>query len=299
KMLYDQAMHLWVYSWAHKVLGKPEYKAVAEKIIKCLEETFETDGLFCSAHDADTAHKEGETYLWPFDEVRKALDKDELKEFLNVYEVTENGNFEGKNHLLKKENTFLPEMENKLLEIRKKREQPFVDRKIVTSWNALAGIGLLMAYRHAGIGRAKGKAEAVLDSLLKSHYAGGRLFRSSLEGALQRNEFLEDCAAVLLLAAYLFEETGKRKELVEELYRRMEEFHTGGRWLEGMNEDFMQVPAQAFDHPIPSCMALAEMAELKACMLLGKGHKALNYRRPLAGDFHNLAALLSRVERKG
>src|SRR3989338_2767341 len=40
KMLYDQAMLLWVYSLAYKILKKQEYKVIAEKIISCLEETY-------------------------------------------------------------------------------------------------------------------------------------------------------------------------------------------------------------------------------------------------------------------
>ena len=64
KMLYDQAMHLWVYSAAYHRYKKSEYKAVAEKILQCLAETFEEDGLYYSAHDADTNHEEGLTHLW-------------------------------------------------------------------------------------------------------------------------------------------------------------------------------------------------------------------------------------------
>ncbi len=61
KMLYDQAMMLWVYSVAYKILRKPEYKTVVEKIRECLEETY-ADGLYYAAHDADTDHNEGDTY---------------------------------------------------------------------------------------------------------------------------------------------------------------------------------------------------------------------------------------------
>ncbi len=63
KMLYDQAMLLWVYSVAYKVLEKEKYKEIVEHIMNCLEETFEEGGLFYSAHDADTNHEEGATYL--------------------------------------------------------------------------------------------------------------------------------------------------------------------------------------------------------------------------------------------
>src|SRR3989344_5932399 len=63
KMLYDQAMLLWVYSIAYKVFKKPGYKIILEKIIECLEDTY-YGGLYYTAHDADTDHQEGGTYLW-------------------------------------------------------------------------------------------------------------------------------------------------------------------------------------------------------------------------------------------
>lgn len=148
KMLYDQAMLLWNYSLAYDVFGKKEYAQVARGIVKCLKETYLEDGLFVSAHDADTDHVEGETYLWTERELKKLLNKKELKAFLDHYEITKKGNFEGKNHLIRKKTGYGKEIsaiEEKLLEVRRKRVQPFTDRKKVTSWNALAGIGLLMA----------------------------------------------------------------------------------------------------------------------------------------------------------
>ena len=83
-MLYDQAMMLWVYSVAYKILRKPEYKTVVEKIRECLEETY-ADGLYYAAHDADTDHNEGDTYLWDQEELKKQLSTSEYKQFMDVY----------------------------------------------------------------------------------------------------------------------------------------------------------------------------------------------------------------------
>ncbi len=43
KMLYDQAMALWCFALAHRVLGDEAHKAMAAGIIRCLEETFALD----------------------------------------------------------------------------------------------------------------------------------------------------------------------------------------------------------------------------------------------------------------
>ena len=153
-------MLLWVYSLGYKVLKKQEYKLIVEKIITCLEETYEKDGLFYAAHDADTDHEEGKTYLWTREELQKVLTKQEFEKFAKLYEITDKGNFEGNNHLVKNKLMFLPEIEHKLLQVRKKRKQPFTDKKIVTNWNALIGIGLLIAGR-------KEKAKKIIYQLIE------------------------------------------------------------------------------------------------------------------------------------
>ena len=145
KMLYDQAMLLWIYSNAYKVLKKESYKVIIDKIVNCLKDTFQDDDLYYSAIDADTNHEEGKTYVWDEKEIEKNLYEGEYEKFSSVYALE--NNFEDKIHLIKKKEGFIPEVEKKLLEIRKKREQPFTDRKIITSWNALTGIALIHAFR--------------------------------------------------------------------------------------------------------------------------------------------------------
>ncbi len=79
KMLYDQAMALWSYSLGYRVTGKDHYRTMAEKTVKSLGETFEHDGLFTSAFNADTDHKEGMTYLWSESELESVLEPSELR----------------------------------------------------------------------------------------------------------------------------------------------------------------------------------------------------------------------------
>lgn len=287
KMLYDQALLLWVYSAAYKVLKKEHYKIVAEKIIQCLDETFEEEkGLLYSGHDADTEHKEGATYLWQYHELQQILSP-EFSQFSEVYALSETGNFEGKNHLLKKKDIFLPALEKKLLVVRKKRKQPFVDQKIITSWNALAGIGLVMAWRCVGNKKALEKAEKLFLALLKNHYKGKKLAHSSLDNCLQEQEFLEDSASLLLLATYLYEEGASQKEIIEEFLQKVKKFQNV-YWVESKNPDFMEIPAQEYDHPTPSSISLAECAVLRAEIILGKEYGPDAYKQALSHDFFNL-----------
>ena len=64
---------LWQYALAYHVLKKEEYKIAVDKIVRCLDETFEPDGLYVSGHDADTDHVEGATYLWTYKEIAGIL----------------------------------------------------------------------------------------------------------------------------------------------------------------------------------------------------------------------------------
>lgn len=290
KMLYDQAMLLWVYSAAYKLLKKTEYKRIAEKIISCLEETFE-ERLFYSAHDADTDHKEGATYTWSKKELKEALTRKEFSQFIKVYSVSDQGNFEGKNHLLKSHNVFLDEIENKLLKIRKKRKQPFIDKKFITSLNALTGIALLMAYRFIGNKKALDKAKNLFERLLQKHLIDGRVYHSSIGNKVQKQEFLEDYASMLLFATYMHEETGQHRKLIESLYSKLRGFYKDV-WYETRDNDFIDIPAQMFDHPTPSSVSLAEYAILRTKIFLGKEFMPNEYKEPLNYDFFNISVFV-------
>lgn len=288
KMLYDQAMLLWVYSMAYKVLRKPEYRTIVEKLVVCLDDTY-ADGLYFAAHDADTDYQEGATYLWDKEELHRRLTRPQYKQFIELYEIEKN--FEGKVHLIKKKNSFLPEIEEKLLRIRKKRKQPFIDRKLLTSWNAFIGIGFMLAYRSLDVHALKAKAVWLFKKILERHYRKGVLYHSSYEGSLQEGEFLEDCAAMLLYATYVYEETGKYKEIIEQLYRKLGTFYVQ-HWIESKSNDFIETPAQTFDHPLPSSTSLAEMAQLRASIILGKEYAPVDYKQPLQHDFFNLMVFI-------
>ncbi|MBI2583704.1 MAG: thioredoxin domain-containing protein [Candidatus Aenigmarchaeota archaeon] len=292
KMLYDQALCLWSYSAAYKVLGKEEYKFIAERIIKCLEETFDNgEGLFYSAHDADTEHEEGKTYLWTKEELEKIIDRIEMESFKDLYLMEEN--FEGKMHLIKKRLSFLPQTEERLLQARKKRKQPFTDRKIITSWNCLAGIALLLAHRYAGIIKGKEKAERIFEKIMERHYLDEKLMHSSLDERKQNEEFLEDYASLLLFATYLHEEDASREDIIKKLLKKTMEFKNS-RWIENKTRDFSAIPARTLDHPVPSSVSLAELALLRAKIILRESYAQEEYRHSLERDFYNLFAFITR-----
>ncbi len=292
KMLYDQAMMLWVYSWGLAVLKREEYREVIAGLLRCLEETFRRGGLYISAHDADTHHREGATYTWTLAELERLLEPPELERLRRAYDIREAGNFEEANHLVRLPGAAPAGVEEKLLRLRRQRTQPFADHKIITSWNALAGVGLVMAWRATGDAALRERARGVLDGLLQLHRRpDGGIAHSSLDGVVQAQGFLEDAAALLLLATCLHEERDGRAELLRELRPIVLRFRGDG-WNEAAENDFRPVAATGFDHPIPSSAALAEMALLRTALLLGEEPPPVAAGAP-GREFGALAAFIA------
>ncbi|MFQ5492783.1 MAG: thioredoxin domain-containing protein [Candidatus Dojkabacteria bacterium] len=305
KMLYDQAMLLWTYSIAYKLFEREEDKIVAEKILKNLEETFEDDGLYFAGHDADTEHEEGATYLWTVEEIKEILSEKEFEGFSKLYDI-EDGEFEGKMHLVKTKNKQLDDIESKLLVVRKKRKQPFVDKKKITGWNSLLGCALIACSRYCGNENALEKAKIIAEKLFETNVKDETVFRSSIDGVVQKQSFLEDYAALALLLTYLYEEEDIYKEELREIGEKLQKFNTDGRWHMSLNSELGRIVAEEDDHPQPSAVSLAVLAEFRSEILLrdDKGGEGSNkteessdvtdFKPPFAGDFYNIVVLLAR-----
>lgn len=293
KMLYDQAMALWVYSLAFRVLGNISYKAMAEDIIRCLFDSFSEKGFFISAHDADTGHEEGGTYLWSYNELEQVLTPGEFAAFLSVYVIEKEGNFEGKNHLIKKSQKFLPEIERKLLSIRKARRQPSKDSKILCGINALTAVAFIQAGRNLDNPELEEKGAELVQNILREFWDDRKLGHSLSNGVTQNQSFLFDAAALLLAITMLYENDKAWGELMDKMLSYVNSFRDNDRWIESRAEDFPIVEGSLFDHPVPSGISLAVMGISRASILTTDKSDPLEYRQPLQADFYNIACMLS------
>lgn len=152
KMLYDNALLILAYCKAYQITKKRIYCDVAEKTaIYVLREMTSPEGGFYSAQDADSEGVEGKYYLLEPSEIVGVLGEIAGKEFNEYFDITEEGNFEGKNipNLLQSKsaresiNAYLPTV----YEYRKKRYSLHLDDKILTSWNALMIAAMCCLYR--------------------------------------------------------------------------------------------------------------------------------------------------------
>ena len=166
KMLYDNALLVSVISEAYQLTGHERYREVISETIGFVQrELTDASGGFYSALDADSEGEEGKFYVWNKNEVIKVLGED-AELFCAYYDITEKGNWEGKNILRVKTtseefaknqkidpvklNSLLGKSKEKLLEKRSERARPSLDDKIILGWNALMNSALSKAFAATG-----------------------------------------------------------------------------------------------------------------------------------------------------
>jgi uncharacterized protein YyaL (SSP411 family) len=156
KMLYDNALIIISLSEAYQLTQKPRYaKAIRETIDFIQNELSASKAGFYSALDADSEGEEGKFYTWQKNEILSVLGV-EAEAFCAFYDVTEGGNWEGRNilRILDPENLISPEKERKwkqkLMVYRSRRTRPQLDDKILLGWNALMITALCKAFGALG-----------------------------------------------------------------------------------------------------------------------------------------------------
>src|SRR5687768_10819900 len=100
KMLYDNALLARVYLQAWQATGDADFRRVVEEVLRYVQREMRSpEGGFYSAQDADSEGEEGRFYVWTPEEVDALLGAEDGALFRAYYDVTEAGNFEGKNIL--------------------------------------------------------------------------------------------------------------------------------------------------------------------------------------------------------
>ena len=280
KMLYDQAMAITSYAEAYQSTGDRFYSnVVAEIYAFLLREMKDLDGGFYSAIDADSGAGEGRYYLWSYQELLGVLGEDS-EAFCNVFNCTPDGNFvdeatgrsAGLNVLytvselalndnageMGQNNEIVNRGRKKLLEARKGRDQPGIDRKIVTELNALMITALSRAYRATGlkeyIDTAVGTADFLLRRMVRED---GSLQHQFIRGIASGDGMLNDYAYLVEAFLELFSVTGERRFLDSAI--RVNEklialFHDGdgGFFTSPYKTDIPVRMKEAYDAPLPS-----------------------------------------------
>ncbi|MCH1542341.1 MAG: thioredoxin domain-containing protein [Alphaproteobacteria bacterium] len=152
KMLYDNALLIGWLCDLYRDTKDPLFAARIEETIGWLEREMVTrEGAFAASLDADTEGEEGRFYVWDKAEIDAVLG-DDAAAFCAAYDVSDNGNFEGKNipNLLSHDDAPLPALggaRETLLKTRAARTAPGRDDKILADWNAMMIAALVEAAR--------------------------------------------------------------------------------------------------------------------------------------------------------
>ena len=287
KMLYDNALLSRLYLHYFQVSEDAAARATVQGILDyVLREMTHPDGGFYSTQDADSEGHEGKFFVWDIQEIRNALGETAAARFSDYYNITESGNFEGKN--IPNVTSFdselqasLDESRRILFELREQRVKPDRDEKILTAWN-----GLMMAsFAEAGVvltrpdytDAARRNAEFVLSNL----HENGMLLRTWKDGRAKFNAYLEDYAFLAEGLLTLFETTGEARWLKEALAladRMVEEFwdnEGGGFFFTGKSHESLIVRSKDyFDNATPSGNSVAALVLLRLATLTGRE----NYR---------------------
>ena len=298
KMLYDNALLSRLYLHYFQVSGEPFARETVEGIFDyVLREMTHPLGGFYSTQDADSEGHEGKFFVWDIQEIRDVLGETAAARFCDYYNITESGNFEGKNipnvtrtledvavaHRISvgELQASLNESKQTLFDRRERRVKPDRDEKILTAWN-----GLMMAsFAEAGIvlnrpdytEAARRNAEFVLSNLR----ADGMLLRTWKDGQAKFNAYLEDYAFLTEGLLTLFETTGEARWLHETLAltdRMIDEFWDndgGGFFFTGKSHENLIVRSKDyFDNATPSGNSVATLVLLRLATLTGRE----NYR---------------------
>ncbi|MCQ6280567.1 thioredoxin domain-containing protein [Bacillus sp. EB600] len=295
KMLYDNALLAIAYLETFQVTKNEPFKIAAEEIFTyVLRDMQHHEGGFYSAEDADSEGEEGKFYVWTPSEIRLVLGDDLGSLFCHVYDITESGNFEGKNipNLIKidldqfaaqngQDLTQLAQKlelaRGKLFEHREKRIHPYKDDKILTSWN-----GLMIAALAKG-GRALASQDYILAAkkaieFIDHHlFKNGRLMVRYREGEVRNKGFIDDYAFLLWAYIEMYESTleldyiERAKNLTKEMVDLFWDEEEGGFFFYGSdNEELLIRQKEAYDGAIPSGNSVAAMQMLRLARLTGE-----------------------------
>ncbi|SMC09411.1 thioredoxin domain-containing protein [Nitratiruptor tergarcus] len=272
KMLYTNAELIGVYAKAYTIKKEPLFARVVQETIKELDSRFGYEGLYFSASDADSEGKEGGYFLYDYDEtlrylLKEGVAKNRAQKALSNLGIEEDGNFDSvlsNPRLVGKRDEKIVQL---LQKMRKKRKYPFIDKKIITAWNAM----YIDAKMHTFIFDEKYKNEALasLDRLLQEMYIHGNLYHQKLSSNPPTKEALLEDYAYLIKAlndAYMLSGKKRYLETAKELLKKAKEkFFKKGVWY--FSQEDIELPADLSDSYYSSALATLYHAMLDIAML--------------------------------
>ena len=283
KMLYDNALLSLAYLNAFCLTGNPVYEDTARRTLDyVLRELTGSRGEFFCGQDADSDGEEGKYYVFNPKEICQVLGREDGKEFCRIYDITEQGNFEGKsipNRIGIGETQSAWSAQDirleKLYGYRLRRTYLHKDDKVILSWNGWMAVALAEAARILGDDRYLHAAIRNVDFVRKNmEDTDRRLYHRWRDGEAAHAGQLDDYAVYGLALLAMYRVTLKPFYLKETIFRAnqmmewFEDQEKGGYYLTASDaEALIARPKATYDGAIPSGNSAAAvlLEELSAC----------------------------------
>ncbi|HEX7077902.1 MAG TPA: thioredoxin domain-containing protein [Candidatus Eisenbacteria bacterium] len=292
KMLYDQALTALAYLEGYQATGRSEFAQVVRDVLAFADRDLGApEGGFYGALDADSPapdgrREEGRAYTWTQAEVEAAVGKERAPVVEAAYGVAAEGDFGDRGVLrvarteadvarrlavpVARVDSILAQARVSLLAARSKRPQPHRDEKIVASWNGLMISALARASFALADPRYAARASRAADFVLTKMRAGERLRRSSTDGAVRGDGYLDDYAFLIAGLLDLYEATGgarwirEAKSLDRVLAQHYEDAARGGFYFTADDhERLLAREKPAYDGAEPSGNSVEAMNLLR------------------------------------
>jgi uncharacterized protein YyaL (SSP411 family) len=295
KMLYDNALLTGAYIDAFLVTGEASYARIARETLDyVLRDMTDPAGGFYSTEDADSEGHEGLFYTWTPDEIDAVLGEKRGATFGRVYDVSDVGNFEGRNILnLPKTleqcaailNRTTEELAAELAESRKllfaareKRVRPGRDDKLIVAWNGLMIDAMARADAALDVADYRTPAAKAAEFILENmRREDGRLLHTWRAGKAKLNAYLDDYASLANSLVSLYEVTFNERwideavRLMDIVLEKFDDPDGGGFFYTAADhEQLITRTKELTDSSTPSGNSLAATALLRLGTLLGR-----------------------------
>jgi uncharacterized protein YyaL (SSP411 family) len=208
-MLYTQAEALAAYLDAYALTRQERYRRVAEDLLSVIKTTFSgPDGGFYASQDADAfPDDDGSYYTWSVAQLEAAVSADEAEALKRYYDIRPKGEMADAprtkdpaqnvlwvaatpDEIAKEQRRPVAEVtrliesgRRKMMDARRMRQAPAIDRNILTDWNGLTVSAYLQAYETLGDEEARTFALRTLDFIVKRSFSASTGMHHSLLGS--------------------------------------------------------------------------------------------------------------------
>ncbi|ADR33684.1 hypothetical protein Sulku_1021 [Sulfuricurvum kujiense DSM 16994] len=288
KMTYDNALLCQLYAKAAIHYQNDRYLRIARECADFMMDFMMEDDLFYSASDADSEGEEGKYFVYSYEEITQALKAcgvADIDQAAMMIGASAEGNFEA-HCIIRLSDNERPEwfeaLKSQLRALRQTRTYPFIDKKVITAWNAM----MIKALFVLGKADSRYQAQAIrsLEKLKTTMFLDERLKHSALIHKTPKiDAFLEDYAYLCSALIEGYQSTLDESYLIDAqrfAHKALELFYEEGKWY--FSRGAFTTAAEMDDGTYPSALGIMVNVLLGLGILIDPkytrfGFKSLEY----------------------